>query len=93
MKPPELIIRRMLVTEKGTRLREGRQYVFEVAPEANKIEIRRAVEKLFKVHVTAVNTMWRGGKLKRGRTLHAGWTPSRKRAIVTLREGEKIEMT
>ncbi len=93
MKPAESIIRRMLVTEKGTRLREGRQYVFEVAPEANKIEIRRAVEQLFKVHVTAVNTMWRRGKLKRGRTLHAGRTAARKRAIVTLREGESIELT
>ncbi len=93
MKPAEDIIRRMLITEKGTRLRGERKYVFEVAPDANKIEIQRAVEQLFKVHVTAVHTMWRRGKLKRGRTLHAGRTPARKRAIVTLREGETIELS
>jgi large subunit ribosomal protein L23 len=93
MKTPEEIIRRMLITEKGTKLREQRQYVFEVAPHANKPEIRRAVEQLFRVHVTNVRTMWRKGKWKRGRTWRPGRTAAQKRAIVTLAEGEKIEIT
>lgn len=94
MKAAEQIIRRMLVTEKGTRLRDAhRQYQFEVSPDANKMEIRRAVEQLFRVHVTDVRTLWRRGKWKRGRTQHAGRTTSVKRALVTLRADEKIELT
>ncbi len=94
MKPAEQIIRRALITEKGTRLRERhRQYIFEVAPDANKLEIRRAVEQLFRVHVVDVRTLWRRGQWTLGRTRRPGRTADRKRAIVTLKDGETIEFT
>ncbi len=93
MKTPEQIIRGVVTTEKTTELKGRQQYVFEVAPDANKIEIRRAVEQLFRVHVVSVRTMWRGGKWRWGRTMRPGRTPDRKRAIVTLRENETIEIT
>ncbi len=94
MKDARTIIRKLLLTEKGTGLTERlNQYVFQVAPTSNKIEIRRAVEELFKVKVTAVNTMNRQGKNKRLRTMHYGKTAAWKRAVVTLRPGDKIELT
>lgn len=87
------IIKRMLVTEKGTRLQEsGNQYLFEVARDANKMEIRRAVEQQFKVKVKEVNTMTRQGKAKRLRTQAYGKTATWKRAVVTLEAGQTIEM-
>jgi large subunit ribosomal protein L23 len=93
MKTPQSIIRTLLVTEKGTRLQGENKFLFRVAPDANKIEIRHAVEKLFNVHVTAVNTMSVGGKLKRaGRSPRAGRTPDWKKAVVTLKAGEKIDL-
>lgn len=93
MKDPRAIILQMLLTEKGTALRERlNQYLFRVDPSANKIEIRQAVEKLFKVKVVRVNTMNRPGKRKRLRTMKYGRTSSWKRAVVTLREGDKIEV-
>ncbi len=85
------IIRRPLITEKGTDLRDQtNQYLFEVAGDANKIEIKRAVETLFRVKVRQVRTLSVKGKTKRlgrfvGRT--SGW----KKAIATLKEGETIE--
>lgn len=86
------IIRRPLVTEKVTRLQESlNQYAFEVDPRANKIEIRAAVESRFKVKVAKVRTSNFKGKVKRlGRFTgrRANW----KKAIVTLAEGEKIEL-
>ena len=85
------IIRNIQVTEKGTALAEGHQFVLAVATAANKVEIRRAVEEQFGVHVLAVNTQnHRGGTrvLRNRRVVRDGdW----KRAIVTLRAGERIE--
>ena len=88
-----LIVKKLLVTEKGTRLKEaGNQYVFEVDRGANKLEIRREVEQRFNVKVKDVNTMMRQGKAKRQRTMSYGHTSVRKRAVVTLRDGQSIEM-
>ena len=88
-----LIVKRLLVTEKSTRLQaDGNQYVFEVDRGANKLEIRRAVEEQFNVKVKDVNTMNRRGKAKRLRTASYGRTPAWKRAVVTLQDGQSIEM-
>ena len=66
----KLIVKKMLMTEKGSRLKEvGNQYIFEVDRDANKLEIRRAVEQQFNVKVKDVNTMMRQGKAKRQRTM------------------------
>lgn len=94
MKDPRLIIKRLLVTEKGTRLTEkNNQYQFEVMTSANKVEIKKAVETVFNVHVTKVNTMNKLGKAKRLRTMSYGKTSAWKRAIVTLKQGDKIDLT
>lgn len=94
MKSSQLVIQKVLLTEKGTRLTESdNQYLFNVSPDANKITIRKAVEDLFKVKVTGVNTLNRVGKLKRDRKGQYGRRNSVKRAIVTLKEGDKIEFT
>jgi len=104
MRAPELIIKRPLLTEKGTRLKETggqsgeelepdtikSQLLFEVARDANKVEIRHAVEKLWNVDVVEVRTCVVRGKEKRvgrfvGRTSH--W----KKAIVTLAAGQNVE--
>lgn len=88
-----LIVKKMLMTEKGTRLKEAaNQYTFEVDRGANKLEIRRAVEQQFNVKVKDVNTMTRQGKAKRLRTMSYGRTPAWKRAVVTLQDGQSIEM-
>jgi len=89
---PELnnIILRPLVTEKSTALKERGQYVFEVDSRANKIEIRKAIEGLFKVKVVRVHTQSVRGKTKRFRgreTKRSDW----KKAIATLKVGDKIE--
>jgi len=94
MKDARSIVKRLLVTEKGTRLTDkNNQYQFEVDTSANKVEIRRAVEVIFNVHVTKVNTMNKLGKAKRLRTMSYGKTAAWKRAVVTLKSGEKIELT
>jgi large subunit ribosomal protein L23 len=87
----EVIKRPLLLTEKGTRLREGEnQYSFEVALKANKVEIRKAIETLFSVKVDAVNTLIVRGKTKRmGRG--TGQRKNWKKAMVTLKDGETIE--
>ena len=92
MKDPRSIVRRALITEKGTVLRELRnQYFFEVARDANKIEIKRAVETIFNVKVKAVQTLQMRGKVKRqGR--FAGKRSDWKKAIVTLQPDHKIEL-
>ena len=93
MKDSRTIIRKILLTEKGTGLTERlNQYVFRVDPGANKIEIRRAVEELFKVKVTAVNTIRVKGKTKRFKGV-AGRRSDTKKAIVTLAEGSTIDVT
>ena len=87
---PHRIIRRALVTEKGTALREQNKYVFEVDRQANKIEIKRAIEALFGVTVTAVHALNVFGKTKRvGR--FQGRTSDWKKAIATLKKGQTIE--
>jgi large subunit ribosomal protein L23 len=88
------VILRIQLTEKGTALSAKRnQYFFKVAPWANKMEIRRAVETLFKVSVASVNTMRYLGKKKRERTMTYGKRADWKRAVVTLKEGSKIDLT
>ena len=84
------VIRRPLITEKTTLLREaGRTVVFEVAANANKIDIKRAVEALLGSKVESVRTSVAHGKVKRqGR--YAGRRPDWKKAYVKLREGEKL---
>ena len=84
------VIRRPLVTEKTTLMREdGRTLVFEVARSANKIDVKRAVEKLFGAKVAEVRTALAHGKEKRqGR--FSGRRPDWKKAYVTLREGQKM---
>ena len=85
------IIRRPLVTEKTTLQKEtSNQVSFEVDRKANRVEIRRAVEKIFNVKVSAVRTMQVSGKIKRrGRTL--GKRRDWKKAVVTLMPGERID--
>ncbi len=89
---PEQIIRRPIVlTEKANLLREkSNQVVFEVARDANKVQIKDAVQKLFKVHVTAVNTMVMRGKERRMGRGYAK-TQNWKKAVVTLKEGDSID--
>ncbi|MBK9033406.1 MAG: 50S ribosomal protein L23 [Myxococcales bacterium] len=103
MRAPQSIIKRPLLTEKSARLREtggaaerpaegddySQQVVFEVAKDANKIEIRHAIESLFKVSVTQVRTIVMRGKAKRvGR--FSGQRPAWKKAFVTLKAGDTI---
>lgn len=89
---PEDVLRRPLVTEKTVRAQEeNNQYTFEVHPDANKIEIRRAVEDQFEVDVTQVRTMNVRGKEKRVRQA-PGYTADWKKAIVTLSDGDHIEI-
>jgi large subunit ribosomal protein L23 len=80
-----------LITEKGTLVnQQGNQVLFKVRPEANKAEIRHAVETLFKVHVEKVRTANFLGKQRRvGRTM--GRRPAWKKAYVTLAEGQRID--
>jgi large subunit ribosomal protein L23 len=93
MNEPYDIIQTVHLTEKSSILSEtGNQYVFRVRPDANKVQIRQAIEKLFKKKVVRVNTSNVGGKLKRGRTQHPGRTSDWKKAIVTLAPGDKIEL-
>jgi large subunit ribosomal protein L23 len=93
MKNSADVIMKILLTEKGTRLSEEQnKYLFKVAKEANKVEIKKAVEELFKVRVMAVNTMRRKGKKKRERTAHYGTTASWKRAVVSLHKEDSINL-
>jgi large subunit ribosomal protein L23 len=92
MKDPRSVIGRALITEKGTALRELRnQYHFEVARDANKIEIKRAIEAIFSVKVDQVRTMQAHGKVRRqGR--YAGRRNDWKKAVVTLGPDQKIDL-
>ena len=89
---PYEVLRRPLVTEKTTLLTGHRKYVFEVALGANKLQIREAVEKAFSVHVEAVNTMHVRGKIKRMGRRSGGQQPDWKKAVVTLRAGDQIQL-
>jgi len=85
------VLRRPVITEKNTMLLEGNKYTFEVAREANKHQIKEAVETAFKVRVAKVNVITVHGKMRHaGR--HRGLTPTWKKAVVTLEEGHKIEI-
>lgn len=91
MSPEQVIRRPIILTEKVNWLREkNNQVVFEVARSANKVEIKAAVQKLFNVHVMAVNTMIMRGKDRRMGRGHAR-TQNWKKAIVTLKEGDAID--
>lgn len=89
MRDPREVLVRPVITEKSTNLLADNKYTFIVDRNANKIEIRRAVEQMFKVHVTDVRTMVVKGKFKR-RGRFQGYTSAKKKAIVTLRPGERI---
>ena len=93
MKNPFSIVQRVRLTEKGFGLQEKHnRYVFTVNPTANKIEIRQAVEKLFKVKVLQVNTMHCFGKARRKNTKQRGRSSDWKKAVVTLKMGDKIDL-
>lgn len=85
------VIIRPVVSERSFDLMSQNKYTFEVARTAPKEEIASAIEKLFDVHVVKVNTMWVKPKTKRVR-YRAGKTRSWKKAIVTIAEGEQIEI-
>lgn len=83
------VIRRPLVTEKGVAKKDNeRTLCFEVAPDANKTQVKQAVEKLFKVKVAEVRTAIFDGKMRR-RGRFAGYRPDWKKAYVRLKKGEK----
>ena len=90
MSPAEVIRRPIALTEKAARLKETNKVVFEVAMDANKIQIKNAVESLFSVKVADVNTLVQRGKPRRlGRQMLK--RPNWKKAIVTLAEGSDIQ--
>ena len=93
MKDASEVLLRPVVSEKSYRLMEDGVYVFVVAPEATRVDVRRAVEQAFGVRVTDVNTLNRKGKVRRNRrTNTVGRRPNTKRAIVTLVEGDRIDL-
>ena len=88
------IIKTVRLTEKGTRQGDNyNQYTVVADRRATKPQIRQAVQELFKVKVVRVNTLNVRGKLRRQRTKQAGKAPDWKKAIVTLKEGDKIVLT
>ena len=93
MSDPRDIIIAPVVSEKSYALMEDGAYTFTVRPTANKHEIRDAVQQIFGVRVAKVNTLNRQGKRKRNRkTFTYGKRPDTKRAIVTLADGERIDL-
>ncbi len=85
------VIRRPILTEKSLRGNEGGKYTFEVSPDANKIAVRHAVEAMFSVRVRKVNVInIRGRTRRRGRYEYVA--PARRKAIVTLAPGDKIDL-
>jgi large subunit ribosomal protein L23 len=92
MRDPRTIVKKALITEKGTTMRELRnQYHFEVARDANKIEIKHAIEVIFSVKVDQVRTMQLRGKVRRqGR--YVGKRSDWKKAVVTLGADQKIDL-
>lgn len=87
------IVQTVCLTEKATLLSEKHnKYVFRVNPKANKLQIKEAVQKLFKKSVLSVNTCNYAGKKKRERTASFGRKADWKKAIVTLKKGDKIEL-
>lgn len=93
MKAAERVLLHPVVSEKSYALMEEGVYVFVVAPDATKVDVRRAVEEAFSVRVASVNTLNRKGKRRRNRrTNTVGTRPSTKRAVVTLAGGDKIDL-
>jgi large subunit ribosomal protein L23 len=88
---PHQIIVRPLITEKNTNLMEYNKYSFEVARDATKPQIKYAIESIFKVSVTKVHTMNIRGKMRRYKQ-KTGYQSDWKKAIVTLAEGDRIEL-
>lgn len=86
------VVKTLIRTEKGTFLEAERKYLFQVAKEATKISIRKAIEDIYKVKVQDVHTLVVPGKKKRVRQV-LGRTSDWKKAVVTLQEGQKIEVT
>jgi len=91
------VLRRPVITEKNTILMESGQYTFVVAPTANKVQIRDAVERLFNVKVKAVNTMnikgqERSRSIRKGRDKVIGRESTVKKAVVTLFPGQRIDI-
>ncbi len=85
------LIRRPIVTEKATRLLEDNKYTFEVVPQATKPQVKAAIEALFDVRVTQVNSCNLPPKKRRmGKFL--GWRPRYKKVVVTLAPGDKISL-
>ena len=91
MRSPRDVIIRPIVSEKSYAGIESNVYTFLVDPDANKTEIKEAVQTIWNVQVTAVNTINRKGKIKRRRFTY-GKRPDQKRAIVTLAQGDSIEI-
>jgi len=91
MKSAYDVLKNILRTEKGTEMLTENKYLFRVAQDANKIEIKSAVEELYNVTVIKVNTLKMHGKWRRLR-FQRGKTPDWKKAVVTLKEGDKIEI-
>ena len=88
---PYEVLRRPQVTEKNTDLHAAGKYAFEVARAANKVQVKEAVEKAFKVSVTAVNVVTVRGKMRRvgrSRIMTQSW----KKAVVTLKPGDSIQI-
>ena len=100
MDDPRKVILLPVVTEKSTHLIESTNpqgvpqnaYTFKVAPKATKIEIRQAIEAIFSVKVKSVRTLWRRSKLRRNRRGGNARTSEWKKAVVTLHEGQRIEL-
>jgi large subunit ribosomal protein L23 len=91
VKSPRDIVIRPIVSEKSYAGLEQNSYTFLVAPQANKTEIKEAIQQIWNVRVLNVNTLNRKGKVKRTR-LGRGKRPDQKRALVTLAEGDSIEI-
>ncbi|MBF0618852.1 MAG: 50S ribosomal protein L23 [Candidatus Omnitrophica bacterium] len=91
MKTSYDILKTLLRTEKGAMIEKDRQYIFRVATPATKTEIKKAVEEIYKVKVQAVNVTNVPGKRKRVR-MQYGYKSDWKKAVVTLKEGSKIEV-
>jgi large subunit ribosomal protein L23 len=93
VKEPHRVLIRPVVSEKSYSLMENNVYIFVVEPSATKVDVRKAVEQAFNVRVDSVNTMNRKGKIRRNRrTNTVGHRPDTKRAIVTLHEGDSIDL-
>ena len=92
MKDSHDIVKGMIRTEKGANLMPLNKYLFWVAKDSNKIEIKKAVEDIYKTKVDGVNTIMMRGKSKRVRYA-VGKTPDWKKAVVTLKEGNKIDVS